>query len=172
MLAARRLTVSGGLLLALAASPQVGAGDPRDGGSGSPAPSFSGNVVAVHDGDTISVMRDGRALRVRLEGIDCPEQGQAFGQRAKEATRELVFRRVVVVEDHGRDRYGRTLGRVTVDGLDVNLELVRIGMAWHYKQHSRSPALAAAERDARAEKRGLWSQDEAVAPWQWRAARR
>lgn len=172
LLAARRLIVVASLGLAATGWSFARA----DGGSGFPPleqaeNSFAGKVVGIADGDTISVMHNGRAERVRLEGIDCPESGQPFSRRAKETTSELVFGRVVVVEDRGRDRYGRTLGRVFVNGLDVSRELVRRGMAWHFKRYSSERGLADLEREARADRRGLWAEAAAVPPWEWRRAR-
>ena len=129
---------------------------------------FSGRVVGVSDGDTISVMRDGRAVRVRLEGIDCPENGQPFGRAAKKATSELVSGRDVSVADHGLDRYGRTIGRIFIGHADLSLELVRLGMAWHFLRYSGDPALARAEEEARKAKRGLWVDADPLPPWEWR----
>ncbi len=129
---------------------------------------FSGEVVGVSDGDTISVMQNGRAVRVRLDGIDCPEQAQDFGQRAKQFTSSRVFGKKVVVDVRDVDRYGRLVARVYTDGEDVSLALVRAGFAWHYKQYSSDRMLADAENEARASRIGLWSQGTPVAPWQFR----
>jgi len=137
--------------------------------SGAGAENFSGRVVGVSDGDTISVMRDGRAVKVRLEGIDCPEGGQDFGQRAKQQTSALVFGKDVLVEVRDHDRYGRTVGRVYVGGNDVSLTLVQAGMAWHYKAYSSEATLAVAEEQARSAKRGLWGDPGAIPPWEYRA---
>jgi endonuclease YncB( thermonuclease family) len=135
------------------------------------AETFSGKVVGVSDGDTISVLRDGRAVKVRLHGIDCPESRQAFGQRAKQFSSGLVFGQRVTVEVRARDRYGRLVGRVFAKGAELNLELVRAGLAWHYKRYSDDPALAEAERAARAAKRGLWRDPSPVPPWEFRRSR-
>jgi micrococcal nuclease len=132
------------------------------------ATTFLGKVVAVQDGDTISVMRDGRAERVRVHGIDAPEGGQDFGNRAKQFLSNLVFGKIVEVEVRDTDRYGRTVGRVTIDGRDAGLEMVRAGLAWHYVRYSSDPLLASAEREARAAHRGLWVQPAAIAPWEFR----
>jgi micrococcal nuclease len=129
---------------------------------------FVGTVVAVQDGDTISVMRDGRAERVRVDGIDAPERGQDFGKRAKQLLSNLVFGKIVDVEVRDTDRYGRTVGRVTVDGHDAGLDMVRAGLAWHYIRYSNDPLLARAEREARAAHRGLWVQPAPLAPWEFR----
>ncbi len=118
---------------------------------------FTGRVVGVSDGDTISVMRDGHAVRVRLEGIDCPENSQDFGQRAKQFAAALVFQKTVTVDVRDVDRYGRLVGRVFVDGRDVSLALVQAGLAWHYKRYSDEAALGDAEQQARAVEQGLWS---------------
>ena len=97
---------------------------------------FTGKVVGITDGDTISVMRAGLAVRVRLEGIDCPENAQDFSNRAKQFTSAKAFGKTVTIEPRDTDRYGRTVARVVVDGEDLGLALVKAGLAWHYKQYS------------------------------------
>src|SRR5512139_3077908 len=134
-------------------------------------PTFSGEVVGVSDGDTISVLRDNQSVKVRLDGIDCPELGQAFGAAAKQFTSSLVFGRTVSVVVRDTDQYGRLVGRVYVGRQDVGLELVRTGYAWHYTQYSSDSALARAEQEARVARRGLWSDARAVPPWEFRASR-
>ena len=130
--------------------------------------SLTGKVVGVTDGDTISVMRDGRAVRVRLEGIDCPENGQDFSQRAKRFTSDIAFGREAKIEVRDVDRYGRLVARVQVGGEDVSLALVQAGLAWHYLRYSRDPILAKAEMTARSAKLGLWSHLNPVPPWEFR----
>lgn len=129
---------------------------------------FTGTVIGVSDGDTISVLRDRTPIKIRLDGIDCPESGQDFGRRAKQFTSAMVFGKTVRVDSGNLERYGRLIGRVSVDGEDLGLALVKAGLAWHYKQYSQDPALALAEAVARAAKVGLWSQSNSVAPWQFR----
>src|SRR2546426_3984017 len=86
---------------------------------------FSGRVVGISDGDTIKVMHNGKAEKIRLYGIDCPEKGQAFGQRAKQFTSAMVFGKTVTIQEHGQDMYGRTVGDVILlDGRVLNRELV------------------------------------------------
>ena len=152
------------MIFALAAGIALG-GLPRDAQADA---TFVGKVVAVQDGDTISVMRDGREERVRVYGIDAPEGGQDFGSRAKQFLSGLVFGKVVEVTVRDLDSYGRTVGRVTVDGTDAGLEMVRAGLAWHYVRYSNDPRLADAEREARAARRGLWAQPAPLAPWEFR----
>jgi endonuclease YncB( thermonuclease family) len=136
-----------------------------------PAEQFSGNVVGVSDGDTISVMHNGKAVRVRLQGIDCPEKRQAYGARAKQFTSQRVFRQVVTVIVSGTDRYGRTLGEVVLeDGTNLNHTLVEEGLAWWYRQYSDDDALRQLEEEARAAGRGLWADRDPVPPWEFRKA--
>lgn len=130
-------------------------------------------VVGVHDGDTITVLADGnQQIKVRLDAIDAPELGQPFGQASKKALSDLVFGKNVVVISKKKDRYGRTIGHVIVDGRDVNLLMLEQGMAWHYREYSKNVRLQKAEDDARSDKRGLWSDGSPTAPWDWRKERR
>ena len=121
------------------------------------------------DGDTITVLRERRPEIVRLNGIDSPEKGQAFGGRAKQFTAQLAFGQVVqvIVRDH--DRYGRTVADVVlVDGRSLNHEVVRGGYAWWFRRYSRDASLGTAESEARSAGRGLWADAQPVAPWEWR----
>jgi len=133
---------------------------------------YTGKCVIVHDGDTISVMKAGRAVKIRLEGIDCPELGQDFGTRAKQFTSGMVFGKDVEVKEDNLDMYGRMVAKVYVEGRDLCLELVRAGLAWHYKRYSSDPVLAKAEVQARKAKTGLWSMPNPVPPWEWRKLHR
>ena len=128
-------------------------------------PPIPGTVVAVHDGDTVSVRREHDTLRVRLACIDAPEQGQAFGTRAKESWLKSALNRQVRLDVIDRDRYGRLVARLWADDLDVSLAMVERGMAWHYRHHCPDDhALAAAESDARQAKRGLWQERDRIRP--------
>lgn len=139
---------------------------------------FAGRVVGVSDGDTIKVLRDGKEVRVRLWGIDAPESKQPFGTAAKKRLSDLVFGKAVTVEALDVDRYGRTVGRVlaawnTPTGVYVracaNEVMVLDGYAWWHERYAPDDqTLRAAQQDARAAKRGLWSEAAAVAPWDWR----
>ena len=98
---------------------------------------FSGPVVSVLDGDTIEVLHNQHPERIRLSGIDCPEKGQAYGQKAKHAASALVFGKEVTLQTHGKDKYGRTLADVLLpDGTNVNHELVKDGSCrWIDRSH-------------------------------------
>ncbi len=118
------------------------------------------------DGDTITVLHNGKGERIRLHGIDCPEKRQAFGNKAKQFTSGLVFGETVTVTVLDVDRYGRTVGEVIIPGGQVlNHELVRAGLAWWYRRYAPDDGtLAKLEADAKAAKRGLWADPNPVPP--------
>ena len=135
---------------------------------------FSGRVVGVTDGDTIKVMSGGRAEKVRLYGIDCPERRQAFGQAAKKATSAYCFNKTVTVRVRDKDRYGRTIGVVILpSGKELGKELVRRGLAWWYQRYApNDKELIRLELDARKARRGLWKDPNPTPPWEFRRTRR
>ena len=130
---------------------------------------FEGKVVGVKDGDTFEVLYDGQSERIRLADIDCPENSQPFGKAAKKFASDLCYgKTVIVIPKKKRDQYGRILGVVmTKDSLNVNEELIRSGMAWRYK-YSKNKVLNALENEARAQRKGLWADEDPIDPWQWR----
>jgi endonuclease YncB( thermonuclease family) len=139
----------------------------------------AGRVIGVSDGDTLTLLTESRAqIKVRLAGIDSPEGGQAFGQPAKRALSDCAFGKHADVEGSKIDRYGRLIGKVLVNGVDCNLRQVNLGLAWHYRQYAleQSPqdrtAYANAEDSAKAKRRGLWHDGDAVPPWDYRKSRR
>ena len=153
-------------LLALSLSPAMSA-------------ELTGRVVAVADGDTITVLSNSQEqIKIRLAGIDAPERGQPYGSESKRALSQLVFNKLVTVEWSKRDQYGRVIGRVLVRDQDACLEQVRTGMAWHYKKYAReqTPLLgklyAEAELDARKHAIGLWMADDPMPPWDRRKKKR
>ena len=138
-----------------------------------PAAEIRGRVISVTDGDTITVLDGGyRQTKVRLSGIDAPEKNQPFGTRSRQSLAELIVGREVLVEWDKRDRYGRILGRVMAEGEEINLRMVREGMAWHYTAFSKSEELRMAEEAAREGRLGLWSDPTPVAPWDFRRSGR
>jgi len=139
------------------------------------AETITGLVVSVADGDTITVLdADKVQHKIRLAGIDAPEKMQAFGNRSKESLSALAFDKTVNVETSKRDRYGRQIGKVLVNGQDVNLVQVERGMAWFYRKYQREQSpndqklYEAAEDTARADKRGLWRDADPMPPWEFR----
>lgn len=133
------------------------------------AADFTSHVVDITDGDTITVLNHGVEERIQLNGIDCPEKGQPYGRNAKRFTSFLVFGRRVIVRSVGKDHQGRILADVIMEnGRMLNHELVKEGLAWWYRQYSTDEHLAKLEKQARLEKRGLWAEESAIPPWEWR----
>jgi endonuclease YncB( thermonuclease family) len=131
--------------------------------------SLNGRVIGVTSGDTIVVLLDnGKQVKVRLDGIDCPEMNQEYGDKAKQATVALCFKKKVRIEKTGMDIYERTLGFVFVGDSCINKELIRAGLAWHYTEFNTDPELAKLEAEAREKKIGLWQQSNPIAPWEFR----
>ena len=104
-----------------------------------PAWAWSGKVIGVADGDTITVLRDKHPEKIRLYGIDCPDKRQPFGNRAKQLTSELVFGKLVEVEPVATDRYGRTVAFVQVENVLLNEELIKEGLGWVYIRYCKLP---------------------------------
>jgi micrococcal nuclease len=131
---------------------------------------FTSKVVGVLDGDTIEVLHNRAPERIRLSGIDCPEKGQAFGKRAKQAASELVFGKQVRLKTHGRDKYGRTIADVLLaDGTNVNHTLVKDGWCGWYRTYAPGDTvLEQLEAEARETRKGLWQDLQPIPPWQWR----
>lgn len=138
------------------------------------AQDFFGSVVGVLDGDTFDVLHNGKAERIRLSGIDCPEKGQAYGQKAKHAASALAFGKEVTIQTHGKDKYKRTIGEVILpDGMNLNQELVKQGWCWWYPKYAPDNViLAELQRRARRSGLGLWADPAPIPPWEWRKHRR
>jgi micrococcal nuclease len=130
---------------------------------------FTGLVVEVLDGDTIEALQRGKAVRIRLNGIDCPEKGQPYGKAAKQFTSEMTLGKPVTVEVKRLEKEGLLVADVILpDGSVLNQELVEAGLAWRSGKYGKSPVLAALEQAARKARRGLWADPNPVAPWCWR----
>ena len=143
-----------------------------------PASTFTGRVVNVPDGDTIVVLADdNRTHEIRLQGIDAPEGGQAFGDRSRQNLSDLIAGNEVTVTWYKRDRYKRLVGEVSINGSDICLEQINSGMAWHYKYYQSEQSAedraiyAEAELAARAARRGLWTDANPIPPWNFRNGR-
>jgi endonuclease YncB( thermonuclease family) len=120
----------------------------------------------VLDGDTIEVLHSLHPERIRLSGIDCPEKGQTFGTRAKQAASKLAFGKDVILDTHGQDKYGRTLADVLLkDGTNVNHMLVKDGWCWWYRKYAPENGELEKLEEAR---KGLWADPQPVPPWEWR----
>jgi endonuclease YncB( thermonuclease family) len=137
--------------------------------AGRSANSHLWRVVGVHDGDTITCLdENNQQQKIRMAEIDAPEIGQDYGKVSRDAMAGMVFGKTVEVVDDGKDRYGRWIGHVYVNGTDVNREMVATGNAWHYAAYSKDQSLADLQRQAQAQKLGLWAQPKPTPPWEFR----
>ncbi len=134
---------------------------------------FTGRVIGVSDGDTVKVLKEDKtSVTVRLEAIDAPESGQAFGTKSHDALSRMVHGKNVTVNKTGTDRYGRTLGFIVIDDIEVNATMIEDGWAWHYKEYSKDENLAKLEDAAKSGKKGLWADSNHIAPWEYRARKK
>jgi len=137
------------------------------------AATLQGKVVHIADGDTITILTESnQQVKIRLAGIDTPEKAQPFGNKAKQAVAALTFNKQARVEVETKDRYGRTVGTVFVNGQNVNAEMIRQGLAWVYRKYTNDQKLYALEEQAKRAKRGLWVSDKPIEPWLWRKGKR
>jgi endonuclease YncB( thermonuclease family) len=131
---------------------------------------LKGTVIAIHDGDTLTLKSSDKERKVRLVGIDAPELGQPYGVESRNALREAVLNRELKVETFKTDKYGRYLGKVSLDGQDINLKQVHTGMAWVYTEYLRELSKADrsiyldAEAKSKSEGTGLWKMNEPIEP--------
>ena len=138
-----------------------------------------GTIVGVADGDTLTLLDANKTQhRIRIDGIDAPERTQPYGERAKQSLAALAHGRAASLDCPKIDRYGRAVCRVYIDGIDVGLEQIRRGLAWHYVRYAHEQretdrnAYAAAERHARSAQSGLWSFHDPIPPWNYRRTAR
>ena len=133
------------------------------------AADFYGEVIGVLDGDTIEVLHDTKPERIRLYGIDCPEKGQPFGEKAKQATSRLLFGKDVRVQKHGRDKHRSTLGTVFHGDVNMNQVLVKEGWCWWFSRYApKDSMLMQLQQEAMEAKKGLWADPNPVPPWLYR----
>lgn len=131
-----------------------------------------GHVVAIHDGDTVTVMiAEKERVKIRLAEIDAPELKQSYGEDAHKALVELIGDKDVSVDVQTKDRYGRSVGRIWLGERDVNFLMVSKGAAWCYRQYLKRKECLPLEEKAKAEKLGLWT-GTPVPPWEWRKHKR
>ncbi len=132
---------------------------------------FLAKVIGIMDGDTMEILYKNVPIKIRLAHIDCPEKRgkQPFGNNAKIALSDLCFSKMVTIKGEKFDRYGRLIAVVIADkGQNVNQEMIKQGMAWHYKKYSKHPLYAKLENEARKNRVGLWKENNPIAPWIWR----
>jgi endonuclease YncB( thermonuclease family) len=139
------------------------------------AATIEGKVVNVADGDTITVLDEKNIqYKIRLQGIDAPEKAQPYGQKSKQSLHQLVHSKQVTVEYQKKDKYGRIIGKVLLNGIDICLKQIELGMSWHYKQYESEQSrqdreiYTKAELFAQAERLGIWNDKLPTAPWEFR----
>ncbi|QTR49249.1 thermonuclease family protein [Candidatus Thiothrix anitrata] len=134
-----------------------------------------GQVVHIADGDSLTVLASNKeSFKIRLQGIDAPERGQAFGKHCKEQLNQLANGKAVQVEAYKQDKYGRIIAKISVGNSDLALTLLRQGCAWHYTAYAKEQSprdnktYAKAEKQARTAQKGLWQDENPIAPWDYR----
>jgi endonuclease YncB( thermonuclease family) len=139
------------------------------------AKTIEGLVVGVADGDTITVLdQQKNTYKIRLQGIDAPEKKQAFGEKSKQSLHDLVHKKQVRIEYDKEDKYGRIVGKVTVEDVDICLQQLVLGMAWHYKKYQSEQSVSDravysdTELKSKSLKLGLWTDDTPMPPWEFR----
>lgn len=143
------------------------------------AEELAGRVVGVTDGDTITILDAEKSqFKIRLAGIDAPEKKQPFGQASRKSLSDLIYDRTVIVDWKKQDQYGRIVGKILLDGKDINLEQINLGMAWFYRkyqdelQSSDRLNYLHAEENAQNSAVGIWSEKNPTPPWDFRKSRR
>ncbi len=130
-------------------------------------------VVAVHEGDRLTIYHDGKTQTVYLQDIDCPELKQPYGKQAKRATTAYVGGREVIVRALKPGAHGRTIVEMFLpDGRNVGHELVKEGLAWSKRAGSPNRTFDDSEELARASGKGLWADPNPVPPWKWKSQAR
>lgn len=133
-----------------------------------------GIVVKISDGDTFTLLLNGNEqVRVRTDGIDAPEKGRAFGNRAKEYLSSLIWGETITVCVSKTDRYGRSIDMVSTPTIeDVGLEMIKAGYAWQYRDYNNDKSYSAAENNARKLLKGLWQDRNPIRPQDFRKRKR
>ena len=130
---------------------------------------LQGKAIKIVDGDTFDLLiNKNETVRIRLSDIDCPERKQDYYAIAKKALAGYVIDKVVKVIYSKKDRNGRILGTIFIAEQNINLRLVEDGLAWHFVKYSKDKRFALAEKMARAAKKGIWSLENPIAPWDFR----
>lgn len=127
-------------------------------------------VVSITDGDTFKgLTKDNEEIKFRVYGIDAPEKHQAFGTKSSQYFADLTFGKTVGIKVQKKDFFGRLVVWVyTSDGKDVSAEMLKAGMAWHFKKYDKSKEYASLENKAKLKRVGLWVDKEPIAPWEFR----
>lgn len=131
-----------------------------------------GIVTKVYDGDTLTLQNNNGIYKIRLSGIDAPERRQAYGNVSRNHLYNMVRNKFVYAEVHDKDRYGRYVAKIIIDNIDINAEMLKTGLAWHYKQYDKNPKYARLEQEAKENRRGLWIEKNPIPPWIYRKTKK
>ncbi len=140
----------------------------------SPNKIIKGKVIKIADGDSFTLLTENKKqIKIRMYGIDAPERKQAFYQKAKNNLARYIFKKKVTIQIKSTDQYQRIVGVVFLnDTLNINLQMIKDGYAWHYKKYSTDQVMAKAEKEAKQNKLGLWKENHPLPPWEWRRMKR
>lgn len=127
-----------------------------------------GQVIDVLDGDTVKLRSDWHIYKIRLAGIDAPEKQQAYGVQSKIYLEHLIADKDVSIKVLSCDQYGRYVGKIYLNGKDINGEMISSGYAWHYYHFDSNPVYAGFMLDAQRSNRGLWQEVHPTPPWIFR----
>lgn len=134
---------------------------------------ISGKVIKIKDGDTVVVLLEGNIQKtLRLADVDCPESGQPFGKNAKQFTSDQVFGKIISFVENDTDRYGRTIAKIYYNEKYLSEEIIKAGFGWWYFYFSKDKNLGKLQDDAKTQKLGLWSDPNAISPWEYRKLKR
>ncbi len=132
-----------------------------------------GKVIKVSDGDTVTILTEDKVShKIRLNDIDAPEKKQPFGNKSRDNLASYIAGEIITVKYKSKDKYGRILGTIYFENLDINLQQIKNGYAWVYKQYSKNQTYYQEEQKAKDLKKGLWIAKEPLAPWEYRKKRK
>ncbi len=132
-----------------------------------------GKVIKVSDGDTVTILTEDKVShKIRLNDIDAPEKKQPFGNKSRDNLASYIAGEIITVKYKSKDKYGRILGTIYFENLDINLQQIKNGYAWVYKQYSENQTYYQEEQKAKDLKKGLWIAKEPLAPWEYRKKRK
>lgn len=125
-------------------------------------------VIGIIDGDTYDILKNNKSERIRVDGIDAPEKGMPFYKVSKKHLSNLIYSKYIRIDFEKKDRYGRWVAKGYIDDSDISEEMIKAGMAWHFKKYSDNEILSNLEIKARNLKLGLWQETTPVEPWEVR----
>lgn len=136
------------------------------------AETITGKIVKVSDGDTVILLdKENKQHKIRLHGIDAPENGQDYGNKSKQYLSSLIAGKQVNVDVKGTDKYKRVLGVIYLGKVNVNAKMIQAGYAWNYK-YSKDKYYIKLQNEAKLDKRGLWQGKNPIDPWQFRKSKK